>query len=60
MATGVDDARLGVEAMRLGADDYLIKPLPQPAWQRPSLRLVRKLNSRNIGDYLDGYTGTSQ
>lgn len=27
MATGVDDVRLGVEAMRKGADDYLIKPL---------------------------------
>lgn len=27
MATGVDDARHGVEAMRLGADDYLLKPL---------------------------------
>lgn len=27
MATGEDDVRNGVEAMRLGADDYLIKPL---------------------------------
>ncbi len=27
MATGVDDVRLGVEAMQNGADDYLIKPL---------------------------------
>ncbi|HYL69582.1 MAG TPA: HD domain-containing phosphohydrolase [Candidatus Limnocylindria bacterium] len=27
MATGVDDVQLGVEAMRNGADDYLIKPL---------------------------------
>jgi putative nucleotidyltransferase with HDIG domain len=27
MATGVDDARRGVEAMRNGADDYLVKPL---------------------------------
>jgi cyclic di-GMP phosphodiesterase len=27
MVTGTDDARLGVEAMRWGADDYLIKPL---------------------------------
>lgn len=27
MATGVDDVRLGIEAMRNGADDYLIKPL---------------------------------
>jgi HD-GYP domain-containing protein (c-di-GMP phosphodiesterase class II) len=27
MATGIDDVRLGVQAMRQGADDYLIKPL---------------------------------
>ena len=27
MATGVDDARYGVEAMKEGADDYLVKPL---------------------------------
>jgi cyclic di-GMP phosphodiesterase len=27
MATGTDDVRVGVEAMRQGADDYLIKPL---------------------------------
>lgn len=27
MATGVDDAQVGIEAMRNGADDYLIKPL---------------------------------
>ena len=27
MATGIDDVRIGVQAMRLGADDYLIKPL---------------------------------
>jgi response regulator RpfG family c-di-GMP phosphodiesterase len=27
MATGVDDVQFGVQAMRLGADDYLVKPL---------------------------------
>lgn len=27
MATGIDDVRLGVQAMRQGADDYLTKPL---------------------------------
>ena len=27
MSTGMEDVRLGVEAMRQGADDYLIKPL---------------------------------
>jgi response regulator RpfG family c-di-GMP phosphodiesterase len=31
MATGFDDVRLGVEAMRNGADDYLIKPLQMEA-----------------------------
>src|SRR5260370_37760309 len=27
MITGVDDIQLGVEAMKKGADDYLVKPL---------------------------------
>jgi response regulator RpfG family c-di-GMP phosphodiesterase len=27
MATGVDDVRVGIQAMRQGADDYLVKPL---------------------------------
>jgi response regulator RpfG family c-di-GMP phosphodiesterase len=27
MATGVDDVRVGMQAMREGADDYLVKPL---------------------------------
>ena len=27
MVTGVDDIRVGIEAMRRGADDYLVKPL---------------------------------
>jgi len=27
VVTGVDDIRVGVEAMRQGADDYLVKPL---------------------------------
>ena len=27
MATGVDDVRIGMKAMREGADDYLVKPL---------------------------------
>lgn len=27
MATGVDDLRIGVQAMKRGADDYLVKPL---------------------------------
>src|SRR5882757_8352068 len=27
MATGVDDVRMGVEAMKRGAEDYLVKPL---------------------------------
>jgi putative nucleotidyltransferase with HDIG domain len=27
MATGVDDLRMGVQAMKRGADDYLVKPL---------------------------------
>lgn len=31
MATGTDDVRVGVDAMRQGADDYLIKPLQADA-----------------------------
>ncbi len=31
MATGIDDVRLGVQAMRQGADDYFIKPLQMDA-----------------------------
>lgn len=27
MVTGVDDTRIGIEAMKKGADDYLVKPL---------------------------------
>jgi len=27
MATGVDDLRMGVQAMKRGAEDYLVKPL---------------------------------
>jgi len=27
MVTGVDDIRVGIEAMKNGADDYLVKPL---------------------------------
>ncbi len=31
MATGIEDVRVGVQAMRQGADDYLIKPLQMDA-----------------------------
>src|SRR5271157_4972086 len=31
LATGVDDVEIGVQAMRCGADDYLVKPLRESA-----------------------------
>src|SRR5258708_34593991 len=31
VTTGVDDVDVGVEAMRCGADDYLVKPLRENA-----------------------------
>jgi FixJ family two-component response regulator len=29
LATGVDDVRVGIQAMKSGADDYLVKPLQE-------------------------------
>ncbi len=31
IVTGVDDIRVGIDAMKLGADDYLVKPFPLDA-----------------------------
>jgi response regulator RpfG family c-di-GMP phosphodiesterase len=42
MATGIDDVQLGVRAMRLGADDYLIKPLQLDAVLVSLERALRK------------------
>ena len=52
MATGVDDVRLGVNAMRRGADDYLIKPLQLDG---VSLSLERAFHNRDRKRELEHY-----
>lgn len=42
MATGMEDVRLGVQAMRQGADDYLIKPLQMDSVMVSLARALRK------------------
>ena len=42
MATGTEDVRVGVDAMRQGADDYLIKPLQADAVKATLERAFRK------------------
>jgi DNA-binding NtrC family response regulator len=47
VTTGVDDVDVGVEAMRSGADDYLVKPLLESLtasfWKR-------RFPKRNLGN----------
>jgi response regulator RpfG family c-di-GMP phosphodiesterase len=52
MATGVDDVRLGVHAMRQGADDYLIKPLQMDAVM---LSLERAFHNKFLERELENY-----
>jgi response regulator RpfG family c-di-GMP phosphodiesterase len=52
MATGVDDVRFGVRAMRQGADDYLIKPLQMDA---VLLSLERAFHNKFLERELDNY-----
>jgi response regulator RpfG family c-di-GMP phosphodiesterase len=42
MATGVDDVRVGVQAMHQGADDYLVKPLQMDAMTISLERAVQR------------------
>ncbi len=42
MATGMEDVRLGVQAMRQGADDYLVKPLQMDSVMVSLARALRK------------------
>lgn len=42
VTTGVDDVKVGVQAMRLGADDYLVKPLLEDAVLTSVERALRK------------------
>jgi response regulator RpfG family c-di-GMP phosphodiesterase len=42
IATGVDNVRVGVEAMKLGADDYLVKPFQLEAVVTAVERAIKK------------------
>ena len=52
MATGADDVRLGVEAMREGADDYLIKPLQLETLMAS---LQRAFHNKNLEREVENY-----
>jgi putative nucleotidyltransferase with HDIG domain len=52
MVTGVDDVRVGIEAMRNGADDYLVKPLQLDV---VLISLDRALHRKRLEQELDGY-----
>ena len=52
MATGVDDVRVGVQAMKEGADDYLLKPFDIDVVLTSLQRaLERKLLEREVENY---------
>jgi response regulator RpfG family c-di-GMP phosphodiesterase len=52
MATGIDDVRLGVQAMRQGADDYLIKPLQMDVIQ---VSLERAFHKKCLEQEVENY-----
>jgi response regulator RpfG family c-di-GMP phosphodiesterase len=52
MATGIEDVRVGVRAMRQGADDYLIKPLQMDAVM---MSLERAFYKKSIELELENY-----
>jgi len=52
MATGLDDVRIGVQAMQQGADDYLIKPLQIDVLM---LGLQRAFHKRWLEQEVDNY-----
>jgi response regulator RpfG family c-di-GMP phosphodiesterase len=54
MVTGVDDIRVGVEAMRQGADDYLVKPLQVDANIVLS-SLMRALHLKRLEQEVENY-----
>src|SRR5208282_4884552 len=52
VTTGVDDVDVGVQAMRSGADDYLVKPLHQNAVLASLERALQKRHlERQVEDY---------
>jgi putative nucleotidyltransferase with HDIG domain len=52
VTTGVDDVDVGVEAMRSGADDYLVKPLLESV---VVASLERALHKRHLEQQVEGY-----
>jgi putative nucleotidyltransferase with HDIG domain len=54
VATGVDNVRVGVEAMKLGADDYLLKPFQLEA---VVLAVERALKNKRLELELEIYHG---
>jgi len=52
MATGVDDIRVGIQAMKEGADDYLVKPFhPEAVLTSLNRALEVKLLERELESY---------
>lgn len=52
MATAVDDVRVGIQAMKAGADDYLLKPfLMEPVLTALDRAIERKRLEREIENY---------
>ena len=52
VTTGVDDVEVGVQAMRLGADDYLVKPLLESA---VLASLERALHRKQLEQEVENY-----
>jgi response regulator RpfG family c-di-GMP phosphodiesterase len=52
VVTGVDDVDVGVQAMRCGADDYLVKPLRESA---VIASLESALHKRNLEQQVENY-----
>src|SRR5260370_10080417 len=52
VTTGVDDIQVGVEAMKKGSDDYLVKPLPLEVVMAS---LERALEKRRLQQEVENY-----
>jgi putative nucleotidyltransferase with HDIG domain len=52
VATGLDDVRAGIQAMKSGADDYLVKPLQE---ELVIASLHRALQKKRLERELEGY-----
>ena len=52
LATGVDDVRMGIQAMKSGADDYLVKPLQE---ELVIASLHRALQKKGLEHEVEGY-----